>query len=178
MYMWSPVVFSKCSSRLMFGPYCSKGLQYIYRVQKCSSWRGNKVALHPASAAPPCLTLKLMLLSFHVKSCSHCLSNQQILVIMSDATKKQGWLIEYFLESWDLSSFSVGKCFPCVVGSLMFERQFCSGALRFLTMAGGIFRCWLWIISCNDGSAWHVCLDSMPSSWNTDQTELSYRLQI
>lgn len=83
-----------------------------------------------------------------------------------------------FRESWDVSFFSVGKCFPCVVASLMFERRFCWGGLCFLTSGSGIFRCWLWIISCNDGSAWHVCLDSMPSSWNTDQTELSYWLQI
>lgn len=83
-----------------------------------------------------------------------------------------------FRESRNISFLSVGKCFPCVVASLMFERRFCSGGLCFLTSGSGIFRCWLWIISCNDGSAWHVCLDSMPSSWNTDQTDLSYWLRI
>lgn len=71
---------------------------------------------------------------------------------------------------------SVGKCFPCVVASLTFERRFCCGGLCFLTSGSGVFWCWLWIISCNDGSAWHVCLDSMPSSLSTDQTELSYWL--
>lgn len=76
------------------------------------------------------------------------------------------------------SFFSVGKCSPCVVASLTFERRFCWGGLCFLTSGSGVFRCWLWIISCNDGSAWHVCLDSMPSALSTDQTELSYWLQI
>lgn len=131
-----------------------------------------------ASAALPHLTWGFMLLSSHLKLCAHSLSNQQILVIMSDATEKHKWLIYYFWESRDVSFFSVGKCFPCVVASLMFERRFYSGGLCFLTSGSGIFRCWLWIISCNDGSAWHVCLDSMPSSLHTDQTELSYWLQI
>lgn len=98
---------------------------------------------------------------------------------MSDATKKQNWNICYF---WRVGTFfpplSVREFFPCVVVSLTFERRFCWGGLCFLTSGSGIFRCWLWIISCNDGSAWHVCLDSMPSSLSTDQTELSYCLQI
>lgn len=83
-----------------------------------------------------------------------------------------------FRESRGRIFLRFGKCFPCVVVRPMFERRFCSGGLCFLTSASGIFRCWLWIISCNDGSPWHVCLDSMPSSWKADQTELSYRLQI
>lgn len=58
-----------------------------------------------------------------------------------------------------------------------FERRFCSGGLCFLTGGSGVFWCWLWIISCNDGSAWHVCLDSMPSPLSADQTELSYWLE-
>ena len=101
---------------------------------------------------------------------------------MSDATKKQNWNIYYF---WRVGkppptppTLSVREFFPCVVASLTFRRRFCWGGLCFLTSGSGIFRCWLWIISCNDGSAWHVCLDSMPSSLSTGQTELSYCLQI
>lgn len=117
-----------------------------------------------ASAALPHLTQEFMVLSCHLKLYSHSLSNQQILVIMSDATEKHYWLIYYFGRAETFLSSMSGKCFPCVVASLMFERRFCSGGLCFLTSGSGIFRCWLWIISCNDGSAWHVCLDSMPSS--------------
>lgn len=97
---------------------------------------------------------------------------------MSDATKKQNWNIYYFWRVGTFAPPSVRECFPCVVASLTFERPFCWGGLCFLTSGSGIFRCWLWIISCNDGSAWHVCLDSMPSSLSTDQTELSYCLRI
>lgn len=81
-------------------------------------------------------------------------------------------------ESGHFFPLGVRECFPCVVARLTFERRFWRGGLCFLTSGSGIFRCWLWIISCNDGSAWHVCLDSMPSSLSTDQTELSYCLQI
>lgn len=136
------------------------------------------IRFHFVSAALPHLTSGFMLLSSHLKLYSHSLSNQQILVIMSDATKKHYWLIYYFGRAETFFFFGDGKCFPCVVASLMFERRFCSGGLCFLTSGSGIFRCWLWIISSNGGSAWHECLDSMPSSWNTDQTELSYWLQI
>lgn len=97
---------------------------------------------------------------------------------MSDATKKKNWNIYYFWRVGTFAPPSVRECFPCVVASLTFERPFCRGGLCFLTSGSGIFRCWLWIISCNDGSAWHVCLDSTPSSLSTDQTELSYCLQI
>lgn len=98
---------------------------------------------------------------------------------MSDATKKQNWNIYYFWRVGTFFSPSVSEnFFPYVVASLTFERRFCWGGLCFLTSGSGIFRCWLWIISCNDGSAWHVCLDSMPSSLSTDQTELSYCLLI
>lgn len=131
-----------------------------------------------ASAALPHLTWGFMLLSSRLKLYSHSLSDQQILVIMSDATEKRCWLICYSGRMETFLSSALEKSFPCVVACLTFERRFCSGGLCFLTSGRGIFRCWLWIISCNDGSAWHVCLDSMPSSWNTDQTELSYWLQI
>lgn len=95
---------------------------------------------------------------------------------MTDATEKHNWLIYFFWESRRFFPLHMNIFPPCVVVSPMFERRFCSGGLCFLTRGSGVFRCWLWIISCNDGSAWHVCLDSTPSSWNTDQTELSFSL--
>lgn len=49
-----------------------------------------------ASALLPHLTQGFMLLSSHLKLYSHSLSNQQILVIMNDATEKHYWLIYYF----------------------------------------------------------------------------------
>jgi len=78
----------------------------------------------------------------------------------------------FSLQCWKMFSLCCGE--PDVWKALFF----CSWGLCFLTSGSGIFRCWLWIISCNDGSAWRVCLDSMPASWNTDQIELSCRLHI
>lgn len=86
---------------------------------------------------------------------------------MTDGSEEHKWLIYFLRKSWDffnsppLEFFSP---FPYVVVSLMFERRFLPQEVCLLSLVGsGIFRCWLWIISCNDGSAWRVCLDSMPS---------------
>lgn len=80
--------------------------------------------------------------SHQVHSCFPTAFSNQVLVIMSDATKKANLKYLLFQESPDIFfPLSVGECFPCVAASLTFERRFCPGGLCFLTSGSGIFRC-------------------------------------